>query len=332
MKQDFNYKVCTRCFTFNHAPYIRDTMDGFTIQQTNFSFACVVVDDNSTDGEQEVIRKYLAENFKTPYRTEETDDFNLICADHNNNPNCTFIVFLLKYNHYSIKKSKFPYFSEWFDNAKYHALCEGDDHWIDENKLQMQVNLLESNNDVVACGGGYKSIRNCTKISESCIKKLNQPYFVFDINEWSDGWLLKTLTVMYRQSAWQEYLKVADKYKYARDIHLFYHLMKQGKGIYISHILGAYNIHEGSACSTVPKAQNALYGYQCNRELWEFNQDEVTRRRLLKSINSRLVNKMPKQNTFGLFKEGIVLSKTLKELSHLVYHFLFGKTALLFKS
>ena len=43
-------KVCVRCFTFNQAKYIEDTMNGFVMQQTDFPFVCCIVDDASTDG------------------------------------------------------------------------------------------------------------------------------------------------------------------------------------------------------------------------------------------------------------------------------------------
>ena len=139
--------VATRCFTFNHAPYIEDAMNGFTMQETTFPVITLIVDDASTDGEPEVIKQYLADHFHEPYRTEETVDYHLICAIHNTNPNCTFVVFLLKYNHYCIKKPKMPYQSEWRDNAKYIAICEGDDYWTEPKKLQKQVDFLESNPD-----------------------------------------------------------------------------------------------------------------------------------------------------------------------------------------
>ena len=57
------FKVFVKCFTFNQAKYIEETMKGFTIQHTNFPFVCCIVDDASTDGEQLVIIEYIKENF-----------------------------------------------------------------------------------------------------------------------------------------------------------------------------------------------------------------------------------------------------------------------------
>lgn len=139
--------VATRCFTYNHAPYIEDALRGFAMQETTFPVVTIIVDDASTDGEQEVIRSYLSEHFQSPYRTEETEYANIICARHKTNANCDFVVLLLRYNHYSIKKPKMPYLSEWLDNARYQALCEGDDYWIEPKKLQMQVEYMENHQD-----------------------------------------------------------------------------------------------------------------------------------------------------------------------------------------
>ena len=52
------FKVCIRCQTYNHSAYIVDAMNGFCMQKTSFPFVCCIIDDNSTDGEQEVIKNY----------------------------------------------------------------------------------------------------------------------------------------------------------------------------------------------------------------------------------------------------------------------------------
>lgn len=161
MENESRFLVCTWCFTFNHAPFIGDAMNGFASQETTFPVVTIIVDDASTDGEQEIIRRYLADFFEEPYRTEETDHYSLFCATHKTNLNCQFVVFLLRYNHHSVNKSKFPYFAEWFDNTKYHAICEGDDYWVDPRKLQKQVVYMESNPNysMVCCKTAFLSVR-----------------------------------------------------------------------------------------------------------------------------------------------------------------------------
>lgn len=142
------FKVCCRCFTFNHAKYITDTMNGFTMQQTSFPFICTIVDDASTDGEQEVIKQYVAHNFdfsedSVAYQ-KETDYAFITYAQHKTNKNCYFAVLFLKDNHYSIRKPRMHYLVEWRNMCPYEALCEGDDYWIDPMKLQKQIDWLDN--------------------------------------------------------------------------------------------------------------------------------------------------------------------------------------------
>ncbi len=163
MKQ-IQLPVCIRCVTYNHASYIEDAMDGFVIQQTKFPFVCAIIDDASTDGEQDVIKKYLEANFnlddKESVRKEDTKDYVLTFAQHKTNSNCYFAIILLKYNHHSIKKSKVSYLEEWIDNAKYVAYCEGDDYWINPQKLQKQVEVMDSHPE---CAISYCKIQMVNK-------------------------------------------------------------------------------------------------------------------------------------------------------------------------
>lgn len=150
------FKVCCRCFTFNHSKYITDALNGFTMQHTAFPFVCCIVDDASTDGEQEVIRKYVEDNFDFSEGSvafhKETDYAHITYAQHKTNKNCYFAVLYLKENHYSQRKPKMGYLSEWRDMCEYEAICEGDDYWIVPDKLEKQVYFLEENPDYGMCG------------------------------------------------------------------------------------------------------------------------------------------------------------------------------------
>lgn len=51
MNHTTDFKVLINCMTYNHAPYITDTMNGFCMQKTDFPYVAIIVDDASTDGE-----------------------------------------------------------------------------------------------------------------------------------------------------------------------------------------------------------------------------------------------------------------------------------------
>lgn len=145
-----DFLVSIHCMTYNHASYIEDAMDGFSMQQTNFPFVAIIVDDASTDGEQEVILRYLDSNFDMEKSEKwETNDAHFIYAHHQSNYNCYFLVILLKYNFWQAKKDKAPLYKEFEEKTKFIALCEGDDYWRLPQKLQSQYNYLSTHNE---CG------------------------------------------------------------------------------------------------------------------------------------------------------------------------------------
>lgn len=155
------FLVRVNCMTFNHTKYILEALDGFCMQETSFPFVCTIIDDASTDGEQELLKSYLQEHFdmdnKEVVRNEENDTHSLIFAQHKENKNCFFAVILLKFNHRSIKKPKHPYIEEW-KTSTYCASCEGDDFWTSPHKLQCQVDYMESHPNHSLCFHAHYSL------------------------------------------------------------------------------------------------------------------------------------------------------------------------------
>lgn len=104
--------VSIACMTFNHERYISEALDGFLSQETEFPFEVIVHDDCSSDKTVQIIRKYEARFpriIKPIYQKENMYSQNFdVLGD---------IIF--------------PSIS-----GDYIALCEGDDYWIDPNKLQ----------------------------------------------------------------------------------------------------------------------------------------------------------------------------------------------------
>ena len=150
--KDF-FTVYINCKTFNQSRFIQDTLNGFVAQHTTFPFLAIIIDDASTDGEQGIIETYISNSFGQGegafIHKWETEDARWLYARHSENVNAYFLAVLLKKNLFrSAKKGQLV--AEW-RSAKYVAMCEGDDYWIDPLKLQKQVDFLESNPDFSLC-------------------------------------------------------------------------------------------------------------------------------------------------------------------------------------
>ncbi|MFI3243456.1 MAG: glycosyltransferase family A protein [Akkermansia sp.] len=127
MSTQQNILVTVRCLIFNHAPYVRQCLDGFVMQQTKFRFECIVHDDASTDGSSDIVREYAE---KYPH---------LIKA------------IIQTENQYSKKNGAIRRIMSEETRGKYVAWCEGDDYWTDPLKLQKQVDFLEANPEYAMC-------------------------------------------------------------------------------------------------------------------------------------------------------------------------------------
>lgn len=240
------YKVCVQSYTYNHAAYIEACMRGVAMQETTFPFVQLIVDDFSTDGEQNVIRTYIfSECNMSKIELYDNDICNIIVAEHKDNVNCTMVAYMLKKNMYGNTK-KDDLCDQWKNSCKYVSMCEGDDYWIAPRKLQMQVDYMELNPTVGLC---YTDFNHYTeddcKTQESCFANgIMVRSLSFEEHLLNAGYIAP-MTWMWRSSFNQMlkrcYIKTDGTFAYALDF------FKQSKVAFLPVATATYRTHVGSA-------------------------------------------------------------------------------------
>ncbi len=116
------------CITYNHERYIQDAIEGFLNQKTNFKYEIIIHDDASTDDTANIIKEY---EMKYP-----TIIHGIYQSQNQWSENRLDLNWMMKILRQNCK-------------GKYIAMCEGDDYWIDLNKLQIQIDYMERNAECV---------------------------------------------------------------------------------------------------------------------------------------------------------------------------------------
>lgn len=331
MKNDYKYTVSTICMTYNHAQFIEDTLHGFSIQETDFPVVFIVIDDASTDGEPEVLKRWAYDNLAMDDKSlwQDKPYGKRVVASLRGKPQFTFVILLLSDNHYQkrISYKKREYISEWNDNAKYCALCEGDDYWINPFKLQIQVSLLDRTPEASICSGDWAFHEEKSYVSRGNNDR-EIDYYNYTINDWINKWLTKTLTVMYRTSCLThgEYVDLRNKYKYFRDVHIFYHLLRKGQGIFVNKVLGCYRKHSGGMFSSISVQEKITVNFLCYKEIYENNQDDESARVLYyRGLLQMIDGNFESYSKNKLLRNAFKVSNTIIERMRVIKHYLMGQ-------
>lgn len=160
--------------TYNHEKYIRQAIEGVLMQETDFIFELIIVEDYSTDDTKKIALEYADKHPKI---------INVLDSEKNLGITDNYLRAM------------------GVITGKYIALCEGDDYWIDPLKLQKQVDFMESNPDCILCfhpvshafvHGDQKDFVFGPKIDQ------NQKFTSKEIIE---GILIRTVSMLFRTEA-----------------------------------------------------------------------------------------------------------------------------------
>ncbi len=256
------------CITYNHEPYIKDALEGFLIQETDFPFEILINDDSSTDRTADIIRKYEAEYsklIKPIYQTE---------------------------NQYSKGRDPFQKFVLPRVKGKYVALCEGDDYWIDPLKLQKQLDFLENNPDYGLVHTDCDELYQLSgKIVKSRNKKINKyydsypnPFFGLLTGEY---WIA-TCTVMVRTSLLTKAIttKIFNNHNNLQsDLPMWLEISKRYKLKYFLSSTTVYRKNLGSVSKPTTKLAKITYQESAKRIRKEFAKKYEVPEYIMRRVN-----------------------------------------------
>lgn len=230
--------VC--CLTYNHENTIAQTIESVLAQKTEFPFELIIHDDASQDRTPDIIREYAA---------RYPDIIRPILQTQNQYHNCniaqTFVNPMIRGN--------------------YVAICEGDDFWTDPNKLQLQVECLESDPNFSLCFHAveqlnadgstmtYRPLKSDGTVSAELVIKRG-------------GLFCPSVSLLFRRDVvdcWPEFRVQADVYDYPSQILAAI----MGEIYYIDKIMGVYRFaSEGSW--TAQRTETTDYQHIENETHW----------------------------------------------------------------
>ncbi len=242
-------KLSVIMITYGHEKYIREAINGVLSQKCNFDFELLVANDCSPDNTDAVIQDIV---------------------------NSDVSASKIKY----VKREKnigmIPNFIDSLSSIKseYIALCEGDDYWIDNYKLQKQIDALEAEKDSVLCFHKVKVLNENNEIIEDNLTNIPENYQNLETLALKGNYI-HTPSVVFKNvidTYPKEFYKTS-----IGDFFLYMILAEHGSLIYLKDTMAVYRYGVGvfSAVNSIKKAKanirlfTALLSYFSDKSIKE---------------------------------------------------------------
>lgn len=224
-------KICVSVImiTYNHEAFIGEAIEGVLMQEVDFEIELIIADDCSPDRTKNIVNQYIE-----------------------NHPKGNWIKYHRQEKNVGMQKN----FLFALNNSygKYVAICEGDDYWIDNQKLQKQVQYLENNPEYVIHFTNAFEIFDKSKNHLDSKRIINHEKDSFDIQDFiSTDNPICTLTVLFKNIKELKNINFSMILGYPYGdwylwIFLLYHSGLKVK--YVNDVSANYRIHQGGVFST----------------------------------------------------------------------------------
>jgi len=284
--------VSISCVTYNQAPYIKECLDSFLMQQTDFAFEILINDDASTDGTREIIEEYASKY-----------------------PEIIFPLYQSE-NQYSkgvrgmMAKFNFPR-----SRGKYIALCEGDDYWTDPLKLQKQVNTLEENSAYSMCFHDAWVVKD----NMQSHKYVDKNKTVFTTEDLFERHFIPTASILFRNNIvfpdWYSKIQSGDKL-------LLFLFSLNGDIKFLNEPMSVYRLHSAGISNThvgIKKVYDTALLLHLIDEETNYAYTKYCHSSLLYEIETHLLSDQTKSESTSISIKEIKVKLLIKEIIRRVY-------------
>lgn len=228
-----NPVVSVIVLTHNHETYIKQCLDSILSQVTTFPYEIIVGEDESSDGTRSICEDYA---IKYP------ENIRLFLHHRENN---------IAINGKPTGRFNFLY-SLHIAKGKYIAMCDGDDYWTDNSKLQKQVDFLETHGDASFCHHAFHVLQEGGLQVKWNRNELNRKKPVLEFEDMLEFPYPKILTVMFRRAVLEPYDLVYFLIdNRVGDIPFWHLLLLQGKGYFLDADMGCYRSNPGGVTNAL---------------------------------------------------------------------------------
>lgn len=219
--------------TYNHQLSIREALESVLAQKASFPYIVHVLDDASTDGTSEIVREFAARFPERVYSFVRGANGGVINVREGLSRVTT----------------------------KYYAVLEGDDCWCDENKLQIQVDILEKNPDCTVCGHNtlckYPAAVPA-KEPHPFLKAKTQKVKGIPTYFWGKKVVVPHLSSRVYVTAYQSWDKLTNPDVLVWDLPSYYWFLAQGNCFYLDSIMSVYHSGSGIFSTASSRSQRQL--------------------------------------------------------------------------
>jgi len=229
-------KVSISLITYNHRDYISEAIESILIQKVNFKYEIIIGDDCSSDGTQEILKKYQEKYPEIIQLILHPERYDEIAGRTNNITNI-----------YACR-------------GKYIAMLDGDDYWISEDKLQKQVDFLDTHSDYALSFHDALFISTKKKF-RNYLHSENREFLHEDMslnhNDLAEGSFIPTSSMIFRNNFISEFPEWFRKV-YTADYALQLLVTQNGKIKYFKNLLSTRRIISNSFTSFSNHSKNYI--------------------------------------------------------------------------